>query len=129
MRFPDTGSWPAAGEEDYCEGDALTGCSTFLHYGPQSPGGQVFGDHWLRPGLLSWHVVRFQRLDHVVTAWIDNMATPAWRYVGNATTLPDTVKRVVLQQECHSGGCPAGTRGSEDIQIDWITIDDPARFG
>jgi len=126
MRFPDTGSWPAAGEEDYCEGGALTGCSTFLHYGPRSPGAQVFGDHAFSPGLLNWHVMRFQRLHHVITAWIDDMVSPAWTYVGDATTLPDTVKRVVLQQECHSGGCPAATTGSEDVQIDWITIDDPA---
>jgi hypothetical protein len=70
--------------------------------------------------------MRFQRFHHVITAWIDDMASPAWTYVGDATTLPDTVKRVVLQQECHSSGCPAATTGSEDIQIDWIKIDDPA---
>jgi hypothetical protein len=33
---------------------------------------------------------------------------------------------VVLQQECRSSGCPAGTTGTEDIQIDWITVDNPA---
>jgi hypothetical protein len=41
-------------------------------------------------------------------------------------TLPDTVKQVVLQQECEHQGCPSGTAGTEDIQIDWITIDNPA---
>jgi hypothetical protein len=127
MRFPDgNAAWPSAGEEDYCEGGALTECSTFLHFGARSPGSQVHHDFAFRPDLTSWHTVRFQRLHHVVTAWIDDLATPAWRYAGDPTTLPATRKRVVLQQECHSGGCPAGTAGSEDIQIDWITIDDRA---
>jgi hypothetical protein len=61
----------------------------------------------------------------VVTAFIDNMTTPVWTFTGNSTTLPDTLKHVVLQQECHSS-CPAGTAGSEDIQIDWITVENPA---
>jgi hypothetical protein len=30
-----------------------------------------------------------------------------------------------LQQECQSG-CPSGTSGSEDIQIDWITVEVPS---
>jgi hypothetical protein len=33
---------------------------------------------------------------------------------------------VVLQQECRPSGCPAETTGTEDIQIDWITVDNPA---
>jgi hypothetical protein len=47
-----------------------------------------------------------------------------WTFSGDATTLPDTLKHVVLQQECQSS-CPSGTTGSEDIQIDWITVDNP----
>jgi hypothetical protein len=49
-----------------------------------------------------------------------------WTYKGTSTTLPDTLKRVVLQQECQDSGCPDGTTGTEDIQIDWITVDKPA---
>jgi hypothetical protein len=33
-----------------------------------------------------------------------------------------TLKHVVLHQQCKPTGCPAGTTGTEDIQIDWITI-------
>ena len=49
-------------------------------------------------------------------------------YVGNATTLPDVLQRAVLQQECRSSGCPSATLSahSEDIQIDRITIENPA---
>ncbi len=75
--------------------------------------------------LSHWHTFRVQRLNHVVTVYVDNMNTPVWRYAGSSKTLPNTVKRVVLQQECGSS-CPKGVSGSEDIQIDWITIDDPA---
>jgi hypothetical protein len=125
MRFPDSAPWPAGGEEDYCEGSAVTGCSTFLHYGSTAPGSQVMTDYAIGSGLGSWHTMRFQRRGHVVKAWIATFTTPAWTYRGDATTLPDTIKRVVLQQECRSAGCPSGTTGTEDIQIDWIRIADP----
>jgi hypothetical protein len=120
MRWPDIdSSWPAAGEEDYCESDSILGCETFLHYGASNS--QV--SHAYGVNLSQWHVVRFQRRDHVMSAFIDNMSSPVWVYHGSSTTLPNTLKRTVLQQECQSS-CPGGTTGSEDIQIDWITIDD-----
>jgi hypothetical protein len=114
----DDSSWPAGGEEDYCESDALSGCDSYLHYGASDS--QVNGDYGL--DLSQWHVVRFQRRGHVISAFIDDMSTPLWTYRGSPTTLPDTFKRTVLQQECQSS-CPAATTGSEDLQIDWITID------
>jgi hypothetical protein len=122
MRFPVAGTWPAAGEEDYCEGAGLGDCATFLHWGAVAPGRQVMHAYDLNVGLGEWHTMRFQRRHHVVTAWIDDMATPAWVYRGSATTLPDTIKRVVLQQECRLTGCPTGTSGWQDIQIDWIRV-------
>jgi hypothetical protein len=115
----DDSSWPAGGEEDYCESGDLSGCETFLHYGDGNA--QVSAGYTL--DLSQWHIVRFQRRDHVVSAFIDDMSSPAWTYRGSSTTLPDTFKRTVLQQECQSA-CSAGTTGSEDLQIDWITIDD-----
>ena len=121
MRWPTQASWPAAGEEDYCEGDALSGCQTFLHY--SSSNQQVH--HAYSFDLSQWHTVRFERRDFVVRAYIDNMSTPVWTYSGASGTLPDTFKRAVLQQECQSS-CPSGTTGTEEIQIDWLTIDDPA---
>jgi hypothetical protein len=123
MRFPSTASWPQGGEEDYCEGSSRTGCSTFLHYGDTATT-QVWQQHTF--DLTRWHTVRFQRLNHVVKAYIDELTTPVWIYKGTSTTLPDTLKRVVLQQECQDSGCPDGTTGTEDIQIDWITVDNPA---
>jgi hypothetical protein len=123
MRFPSTAPWPQGGEEDYCEGSSRTGCSTFLHYGDTATT-QVWHHHTF--DLTRWHTVRFQRLNHIVKAYIDDLTTPMWTYKGTSTTLPDTLKRVVLQQECQDSGCPDGTTGTEDIQIDWITVDKPA---
>jgi hypothetical protein len=123
MRFPPGARWPQGGEEDYCEGDGSSGCYTFLHYGDKAST-QVWHRHAF--DLSQWHTVRFERRNHVVKAYIDDLTTPVWTYNGSSRTLPDTKKQVVLQQECRSSGCPAGTTGTEDIQIDWITVDNPA---
>lgn len=120
MRWPESGAWPEDGEEDFCEGASLDSCSTYLHYGASNS--QVGEDHAL--DLTQWHTLRFERRNYVVKAYIDDLVNPVWVYQGDATTLPDTLKRVVLQQECQSS-CPAGTSGTEDIQIDWITIENP----
>lgn len=121
MRWPDSdAAWPAAGEEDYCEGDALTGCSMYLHFG--STDQQLA--HAFAFDVRNWHTVRVERRSHVVRVFIDSMVAPVWTYVGTSATLPDTLKHVVLQQECQSS-CPSGTSGSEDIQIDWITVANP----
>jgi hypothetical protein len=118
MRWPSGGTWPQDGEEDYCEGSLLSGCWTFLHYGASNL--QLSNAYTV--DLSQWHTMRFERLDHVVRAYIDNLSTPVWTYTGTAVTLPDTLKHVVLHQQCQTTGCPAETAGSEDIQIDWITI-------
>ena len=123
MRFPPGAPWPQSSEEDYCEGDGSSGCFTFLHYGDTATT-QVWHRHAF--DLSQWHTVRFERRDHVVKAYIDDLTTPVWTYNGSSRTLPDTKKHVVLQQECRASGCPPGTAGTEDVQIDWITIDNPA---
>jgi hypothetical protein len=123
MRFPPTTRWPQGGEEDYCEGDGSSECFTFLHYG-DTPSTQVWHRHAFDQSR--WHTVRFERRNHVVKAYIDDLTTPVWTYNGSSRTLPDTKKHVVLQQECRASGCPARTTGTEDIQIDWITVDNPA---
>jgi len=120
MRWPDTAPWPEGGEEDFCEGSELNGCSTFLHYG--SSNSQIAQHYTV--DLTQWHTLRFERRDHIVKAYIDDLTSPIWTYSGSSVTLPDTVKRVVLQQECDSA-CPSGTSGAEDIEIDWIMIDNP----
>jgi hypothetical protein len=118
MRWPSGGTWPQDGEEDYCEGSALTGCSTYLHYATSN----LQLSHTYSVDLTQWHTIRFERLNLIVRTYIDDMSTPVWTYLGTSVTLPETLKHVVLQQECKATGCPAGTIGSEDIQIDWITI-------
>lgn len=118
MRWPDSVPWPQGGEEDFCETDDLKGCSTFLHY--SSSNKQIDRRHTVN--LANYHTIRFQRYNHVVKVFIDNMTTPRWTYSGSSATLPDTFKRVVLQQECQRS-CPSGKRGYESIRIAWITID------
>jgi hypothetical protein len=123
MRWPTTATQPAGGEEDYCESHDLTFCATFLH----SSWGYIPRSHIVN--LTQWHTFRFERRNYVVRVWIDNMSTPVWTYYGSSTTLPATLKAAVLQQECQPlrvGGCPKGTTGYEEIQIDWITIENPA---
>jgi hypothetical protein len=109
-------------EEDFFESDALSDGHTFLHYAV----GRIRSDPAYSVDVSQWHTVRFTQLNHVVSAYIDDMTTPVWVYDGDSTTTPDATlwRHVVLQQECsHTNGCPKGTSGSSDIQIDWITVD------
>jgi hypothetical protein len=121
LRWPTTVEWPVGGEENYCEGGSHIACWLFLHYGASNS--QV--DHSFPVDLLSWHTMRFERRGLVVRAFLDDLTTPIWTYAGTAVTLPETFKRVVLQQEC-SVTCPVDTIGFEEIQVDWITIENPA---
>jgi hypothetical protein len=121
LRWPTRVQWPVGGEENYCEGGSLTQCWLFLHYGASNS--QI--DHSFAADLRTWHTMAFERRNFVVRVFLDDLVTPIWTYAGTADTLPDTFKRVVLQQEC-SVSCPAGTAGTEDIQVDWITIENPA---
>jgi hypothetical protein len=121
MRWPSEGTWPEAGEEDFCEGDGLGGCATFLHYAAENL--RIYRIY--RVDLRRWHVWRFSRRHHVIRVFRDRLRDPIWVYRGSSTTLPDTLKRVVLQQECRAAGCPTGTEGREDIRIDWIRVEVP----
>ncbi|PWT70480.1 MAG: hypothetical protein C5B60_12125 [Chloroflexi bacterium] len=108
------------GEADYCEGSSLDGCYIYLHFGAS---GQIW--HGYSVDLTQWHTFRIEQRDHQVSLFIDNLTKPVWLYKGNATTVPDAFKRTVLQQSCPlMVGCPPATYAGdvEDIQIDWITI-------
>jgi uncharacterized protein YneR len=108
------------GEADYCEGGSLDGCYVYLHFGPSS---QIL--HGYSVDLTQWHTFRIEQRDHQVSLFIDNLTKPVWVYKGNATTVPDSFKRTVLQQSCPLLiGCPSAAYAGdeEDIQIDWITI-------
>jgi hypothetical protein len=128
MHFGDeqTPSWPHGGEADYCEGSSTTGCTSFLHYFGTSRDDQIMKSH--SADLTRWNVIRVERRDHRVSVFLNDLATPAWRYVGDATTVPDIPQRVVLQQECRSGGCPSASLAGEReaIEIDWITVENPS---
>lgn len=118
MRWPASGDWVDPGEEDFCEGDHLTTCTTFLHH----DGVQEY--HVYRVDLTTWHTMTFVRRNFTVGAYIDGQRR--WFYRGNEDTLPSTPKHPVLQQECQKDGCPAGTAGREVIVIDWIRVWNPA---
>lgn len=118
MRWPSSGDWPDAGEEDYCEGSDLRGCSTFLH-GPDER-----ESHHYRVNLRRWHTMTFVRRGFTVRAFIDGKRR--WVYRGDRSTLPATLKRPVLQQECQSDGCPSGRQGREVILIDWVKVWNPS---
>jgi hypothetical protein len=121
MRWPDSdASWPAGGEEDACEGELISTCSTHLHY---SPTNEQVSHGYGSVDLTQWHTWQFTRLDHVFTASLDGVV--AWTYTGSSTTLPDTLKHVVLQQECQVTGCPSGPTGTGEIQVDWVTVENP----
>ena len=119
MRWPDDATkWPAAGEEDYCEGILLSGCSTVIHFDPTNQQ----ESHQSDLDLTAWHTIAVERRQHVVTVQIDDGLV--WTYAGSETTLPGTLKHVVLQQECQKT-CPSGTTGTEDILIDFVKVEVP----
>lgn len=118
MRWPDAGN--GYGEEDYCESTSTTFCSTFLHW--RNWTGQDRKKYFL--DLTQWHVFQVERNGYAVHVKIDGLAT--FDFTGNSTSLPPTLKHVVLQQECNKLGCPVTKAGGEDIQIDWIRVENPA---
>lgn len=119
MRWPNQDPW-YVGESDYCEGSSYSECTTFLHHSSSSQ--QVASpDHVF--DMQQWHTIRATQLPgNDVQIFIDDMTTPVWSYDGTTTTVPDVMKRTVLQQECRSS-CPSNTGGWEQIQTDWLTID------
>lgn len=121
MRWPDDdSSWPQGGEEDYLEGSWSGTLTTYLHYGSDQ---QVASpDYVIDP--TQWHTVITSRHDHLVTVAIDGQVQ--WTYSGSSATLPDTLKHVVLQQECSGNGCPSGTAGTEDVQVDFVRVEVPS---
>lgn len=119
MRWPDVGG-TTGGEEDMCESSSITFCSTFLHW----------ADHVTRDykkyffDLTAWHTFKTVRDGYHVTTFLDGVLK--WDFTGDEQSLPSTLKHVILQQECDTNGCPLGTTGSEEIQVDWIKVENPA---
>jgi hypothetical protein len=119
LRWPDSGSSSTGGEEDMWEGDVSTSTNgAYFHYGS----GRIY--HIFRSlSLTRWHTYRFERLNDVISVYIDDMTNPVYVYRGNSTTLPETVKHWVIQQQCPHAGCPAPSADTEDWQIAWITVE------
>jgi hypothetical protein len=115
-------TWPEGGEEDWCEGDATDGCWTFFH----PPAGNRL--YWFNAFDESqWHTLSVSRVTTGTNVAVTETRDGAVIKSVDATTtdLPDTFKRVVLQQECPAAGCPPeGGSNTEDIQIDWIRIEE-----
>ena len=125
MRWPEAvngGSTPPwyNGEADYCEGDSLTECTTYLHYkdsNTQLEQPQKFD-------ATQWHTFRAtQRAGNDVDIFIDDMAVPRSSYDGTTSTVPDVFRRTVLQQECPLSSCPTNQAGWERVEVDYVTID------
>lgn len=114
MRWPSNGDWPRGGEEDYCEGGGSWGCSSYMH----GPTKRAWKDY--NVNMADWHTWTFVRRGYTVRVFIDGKQR--WYHKGSPSTLPATLKRPVLQQECRMLGCPRGTAGSQVILIDWIKI-------
>jgi hypothetical protein len=126
---PDAGTWPHQGEEDFFESDALWAGGQaygYFHYWDGSASAFVYNGWPTTLDLSQWHTYRMERLNHKITVWIDDLVTPAWSHQWSSFELPDTTKKPVFQQENPNYQPPAGTTGSEDIQIDSIQIDVPA---
>lgn len=123
MRWPINPTTPLGpnGEEDFMESDSNTWSNTFLHY-IDGTGKHQISHYYGGFDWTQWHTIQATQLNNQVTVSIDGVV--AFTYQGNATTVPNVARSVVLQQECsHRFGCPTGTTGREDIQVDWITVD------
>lgn len=139
-------NWPHNGEEDIFESDPLWNAPDaqgrelpigYFHFYNSTttrvnttgtvPGPDYVYNYYPRVDLSQWHVYRVQKVNHKISVWIDNMVTPVWTHQWTETELPSAVKHPVFQQENPNNSTPpAGTIGSEEIQIDWVRLDVPA---
>lgn len=117
MRWPDSGS--GLGEEDFCESTSTVNCYTYMHWRNYS--GRNHKKYLV--DLSQWHTFQVEHNGSAVHVKIDGVAR--WDFSGTSTSVPPTRKHVVLQQECDKYGCPTGKTGMEDIQIDWIRVENP----
>jgi hypothetical protein len=123
--WPRPDNFPIGGEEDFFESDPKWGANahSFFHY---SANNITVQHDWPYIDLAEWHTYRFQRRNHKITVWVDDMVSPLWEQQWSSTELPDHPKKPVFQQENPGYTPPAGTTGSEEVQIESIVIDVPA---
>lgn len=123
LRWPTTGT--TDGEEDLFENDgSLTGWNQFLHWGVSPSVGTLSHAH-VPVDMSQWHVLRFQRVGQEFTTWIDGVLT--MQYTATTLQAPPTGGRTcVFQQERQATGVPpVDQTGYEDIEIDYVTIENP----
>jgi hypothetical protein len=129
--WPNSENAPIDGEEDFFETDGVWWPATngveqprsFFHY---SATNRFVYWIWNPIDVSQWHTYRFERRNHKITIWVDNMTTPIWSQQYSSFELPDTIKHPTFQQENPNFLPPPGTTGSEQIQIDSIQIDVPS---
>ena len=137
LRWPLTGTQPAAGEENYLESDPVLAPPVgsmqqpyaFFHFGSGAQSVRYVNFDvldWPMVDFSQWHTYRVERRNHQIRIWIDDLTTPVVQQQWSSWELPDTQKVPVFQQENANYVPPAGTTGSEEIQIDWITVDAPS---
>lgn len=113
------------GETDCFEGSSLTGANSFLHHTDDVT---VETSPTYSVDVTQWHTYRFQLYGTTFTSWIDDLSTPVWVYAGTTATVPNVRRRVVLQAECRTGGCPSSTFSAETatIEVDSVVMEVPA---
>lgn len=142
LRWPNSGCWPADGEEDWWGGHNQT--AFYSHWsttGSCSGGGhqQIYYVYADAIDSTQWHTYQLQRRTVGTNVIVDTSidGTPVWHcdqnggaaggaMACNTTTMPPTLKHTVLQQEVPFGGITNPTNATVTYQVDWITVDNPS---
>ena len=141
LLYPDTPtgcSIPDNGEMDVNEEDGqpptAARLQSYFHYcSSTGTNVSVANYDYSTVDLTQFHVFRYVKVGLTYQVFIDNMTTPVWTYVGNATTMPTVARHLGFQMNCldnHYNGsfhksCPSGTSGQEEWLIDYVQVDVP----
>lgn len=107
-------------EQDWCERPSgyttFTGCQTHNHYQLTSP--CCIDSPIYNVDLTQWHTWEFTTYQHRLTTSIDGVVM--WDYQGDNTTVPNGLRRDVLQVECKTT-CPTDTSLFANAHVDYMT--------
>lgn len=115
LLWPDSGIWPAGGEEDFPEADLTSSINAFSHYANAGGGQDAFSSGVPMAG--AWHVATVEWGPGQITFILDG------RTVGTSThQVAAGPMHWVLQTETQlSGGAPSDA-ASGNLQVDWATM-------